>query len=417
MSSSSTVPRRTRTAHDVRRINRSSVLHHLLIEGAMSRQELSGRSGLSAATVSNVIAEAIDDGLVVNSGQAASQGGRPGALFRMNADLGCVVGVAVAETFVYFEMYDASLVRVDSFMLRVNPDDNRPDQIVGNVVAGLESLLSRHSLDMHDVLGVGLSIPGLVEHRRGVAIFAPNWGWHHVPVVDMLRQSISAPIYIDNALKFFAIAESWFGLGRGVDNLVTLVVGTGVGAGIILNGRLFRGENNSAGEWGHTCVVLDGRPCQCGKRGCLETYIGAPGIAKTYAELSHDSVTAVDAARDDQQAFITWLVGAARDGDAIAAETLARTARLLGMGIANLINLFNPQRIILTGWCGQEIGIAYQEQIREAIQEHAMDYPAQVSELVVGDLKPESATRGAAILALERFLSGPDELGAWGPFA
>ena len=277
MLSPSAAKRRRATALDVRRVNRSTVLHHLLVDGPMSRQALSRRSGLSSATVSNVVADLIKERLVIESGLGASSGGRPGAIFAINADLGSSVGVAVAETFILFDLFDAALRRQNHYEIPLDPRQSQPECVVQHIANGIKTLLAQTATS-NNLLGVGVSVPGLVALEEGISVFAPNWGWRQVPLAAMLQSHIHVPFYVDNALKFQAIAESWFGAGRGVENLITLVIGTGVGAGLIVNGSLFRGTTNSAGEWGHTTIVVGGRPCRCGNKGCVEAYVGAPGI-------------------------------------------------------------------------------------------------------------------------------------------
>jgi predicted NBD/HSP70 family sugar kinase len=173
------------------------------------------------------------------------------------------------------------------------------------------------------VLGVGISVPGLVEPSGGVSVFAPNWGWHDVPLMQMLRARIDLPLYLDNPLKAIAVAELWFGAGRGVENLVSLNIGTGVGAGVVIDGELYRGTTNSAGEWGHTSIVLDGRACRCGNQGCLEAYVGAPGIIRLLQELAPTSDMLHP---NDQTATIAALAEAVGHGDVLAARVLREVA-------------------------------------------------------------------------------------------
>ena len=237
---------------------------------------------------------------------------------------------------------------------------------------------------------------------------APNWAWHDVPLAALLKAQIDLPIYLDNPLKASAIAEQWFGAGRGIQNLVAVTLGTGVGAGVMINGALYRGTTNSAGEWGHTTVVLDGRPCSCGNYGCLEAYVGAPGILQTLAELAPGSALLH---YRDQTASITALVAAARQGDPIANEVIQRTTRYVGVALASLINLFNPQVVVIGGWVGLQLGHAWLPELRASAARHALARPMNATTIQLCQL-PNQISMGAATFALEGFLlSGPTGVG------
>jgi predicted NBD/HSP70 family sugar kinase len=219
----------------------------------------------------------------------------------------------------------------------------------------------------------------------------------------MLRERINLPIVLDNGAKAMAQAELWFGAGRGADDLAVLLIGTGIGAGIITQGALYRGATNGAGEWGHTTLALDGRPCRCGSRGCLEAYAGAAGIIASLREASPQHPPS--RANDDQEGTITALVAAALRGDPTAVRVLEETTHYLGAGIANLVNLFNPQRIVIGGWVGQHIGPYILPRLREVVGRYALGQPLAATDIVLGRLGQDAVAMGAATLALDAFLA------------
>ena len=252
------------TTRDIRRGNRLAVLRHIYAAAPVSRQMITAASGLSQATIANVVSELLELGIVVESGYEDSQGGRPRAILAINAANGVFIGVDIAETYIDFELFDLRLAHQFTIEHTLHAEENQPHQIVDHVAQGIHELLDCSGTPRDKVLGVGVSVPGIVERSGGVSVFAPNWDWHDVPFAALLKQRIELPIYLDNPLKACAVAEQWFGAGREVQHLVMLNLGTGVGAGIIANDALYRGATNSAGEWGHTAIVLDGRPCRCG---------------------------------------------------------------------------------------------------------------------------------------------------------
>jgi len=390
------------TTRAIRQGNRLAVLQRIYAAAPVSRQEIAEYSGLSQATVANVVTDLLDLGIVVQAGSVDSQGGRPRAILGINASMGYFVGIDVAETYVHFELFDMMLHHCHTVEHALHPEENQPHQVVDHLARGLDELLRASATPRAKVLGVGVSVPGQVERLGGVSVFAPNWGWHDVPLAALLRERIDLPLYLDNPLKASAIAELWFGAGREFENVVTLNIGTGVGVGIILNGVLYRGATNSAGEWGHTAIVLDGRACRCESRGCLEAYVGALGIIQHLRELAPQSELLQ---ADNQTATIAALAAAARQGDPVATQVIRTTVRYLGVGIANLINLFNPAVVVIGGWVGMQLGPYLLPDLPTAVARYALKHPLQAARMQLCQLRHNPVSMGAATFALEGFLA------------
>ncbi len=375
----------------------------------MSRLELGQRSALSAATVTNVVAELLAEGIVVEAGSEESDGGRPRTILAINPAYGYFVGVDVGETVVCIELFDLTLRSLRTVTHPLTATDNRPVTVVRHIVAGLDSVLAAAAVRPDNVIGIGIGVPGVVERAGGaggVLVHAPSWGWQAVPLMAMLDEQITLPIALDNGAKAMAQAELWFGAGRGVDDLAVLLIGTGIGAGIITQGALYRGATNGAGEWGHTTLALDGRLCRCGSRGCLEAYAGAPGIMVSLRAASPRSLLFKDGDDgDDQEGTIMALVAAAVRGDPVAVRVLEDTTHYLGAGIANLINLFNPRRIVVGGWVGQLVGPYILPRLREVVARYALGQLLSAAAVVPGQLGPDAVAMGAATLALDVFLT------------
>jgi predicted NBD/HSP70 family sugar kinase len=252
------------------------------------------------------------------------------------------------------------------------------------------------------VLGVGVSMPGMVDREGGVSVFAPNWDWHDVPLLSLLAEHIPYPLYLDNPLRACTVAELWFGAARGCDDVVVVNLGTGVGAGIALGGALHRGVTNSAGEWGHTTLVLDGRLCHCGNHGCVETYVGAPGIMQNLRELAPESSLLHP---DDQTATIDALARGVTAGDPVAVKVVRDTARYLGAAVADLVNLLNPEVIVLSSWVARRLGQPLLDEVREAVARHALRRPLESTEIVLCPIASNPVSLGAATFALEGSLA------------
>ncbi|MFF1356404.1 ROK family protein [Streptomyces sp. NPDC058297] len=401
-----------RTSRDIRTANRYAVLRHLIAKSPASRGELAASAGLSQATVATLVGELTALGLLVEVGFEESAGGRPRSLVAVDAAGGALVGVDVAETYVHAELFDLALGVVARAEEELRPGGSAPEEVVGRIAAAVrtavESAAAADARRPPRVLGVGVTMPGQVDRERGVAVRAANFGWRDVPLTALLAERLPYPVHLDNPLRAATVAELWFGAARGRDDAVVINLGTGVGAGLALGGTLHRGVTNSAGEWGHTTLVLDGRPCSCGDAGCVEAYVGAPAIMRTLRELAPDSPLLTD---DEQTATIGALGRAAAAGDPVALRVVRETARHLGAAVADLVNLLNPEVIVLSSWVAAALGTPLLAEVREAVARHALGSPFAATEIVLSPIPTDPVCLGAATFALEGVLSSPGPTG------
>ncbi|MFI6422591.1 ROK family protein [Streptomyces sp. NPDC050842] len=398
-----------RTSQDIRRLNRFEVLRRVYAgPGAMSRQDIATATGLSFATVANLTAELLEAGVLVEAGHEDSSGGRPRARLAVNAERGALIGVDIAETSVHAELFDLALEVRHSVERPLPPGDVRPSDVVDVLAGCVEELLSVSGVPRERVLGAGVSVPGMVEREGGVSSFSPYWSWHEVPLRALLDERLGLPLWLDNPLRASTVAELWFGAGREVDDLVVLTLRAGVGAGIAIDGQLYRGFTNSAGEWGHTCLALDGRLCTCGNRGCVEAYVSTRGIARTWRELAPGDERATGA---DDAATVAALARAAAEQDPTAAAVIDRTGRYLGAAVANLVNLFNPRVLVLGNQVVDLLGERLLTATYEAVTRHALPLPHRAATLRRSAVAHNAVTRGAATFALEGFLNDREVFG------
>ncbi|WP_256725209.1 ROK family transcriptional regulator, partial [Streptomyces acidiscabies] len=266
------------TARDLRGENRFAVLHALFDLGPSSRQELARHTGLSQATVTTLVGEFLAEGVLVIAARERGGVGRPYERLAIDPDRGRIVGVDVAETYVVATVYDLTLGVLGQGEVALDEHENAQGYVVDGIVSAIGIAVDAGGVGRERIVGVGVSMPGHVHPETGVSVFAPNWDWHDVRIEELLAARLELPVHVDNPLKAVALSEMWFGVGRSVDSMAVVNLGTGVGAGIALGGSLIRGTTNNAGEWGHTLLELDGRPCRCGRRGCVEAYVGAAGL-------------------------------------------------------------------------------------------------------------------------------------------
>jgi predicted NBD/HSP70 family sugar kinase len=406
--------RKRGTVRDLRRENRAAILWSLNLTQPRSRQELSAATGLSAASVTSVIRELIDEGIVIETGLVGSDGGRPRAMLGMNPEYGYLVGVDIGETRTRVGLFDLTMTERARAEYPLDHAASRDvNVVVGQVVSGLRAVLADGGIGADAVLGVGIGAPGIIEQGPEVLVHGQTYGWDAVPLMRLLRAHTSLPLRFDNGAKTMGQAELWFGAGRGARNAVMVLIGSGVGASLISGGTTYRGATSSAAEFGHVTVEVGGRTCRCGSTGCLEAYVGAEAILERYGR----PMPGPDPAGGDQEAALAELIDAA-GASPRAAAVLDEAARYLGAGIGTLINLFNPERVILGGWAGLLLGARLLPEIRESARRHSLHHPFAAASIELGQLGPGAVALGAATLALESFLNGTDGTGpASGPGA
>jgi len=245
--------------------------------------------------------------------------------------------------------------------------------------------------------GAGVGAPGVIRMDKGIVIKSPNFpDWNNLPLKEELERAIHIPVFIENDANAAALGEQWLGAGRGINSMILLTLGTGVGGGIVLNNQIWQGADGMAGEIGHMTLIPHGRPCGCGNTGCLEMYASARGILQSYRE-------SLEAAGTTPSAEITSerIYQAARDGETVACRVMREMGRMLGIGIANLINIFNPQMIVLGGGVKDAwplfIGAVHEEIMRRAFQ-----VPAERTKIVPSLLGDDAGMVGAAAVALQK---------------
>ncbi|MEV4187026.1 ROK family protein, partial [Streptosporangium canum] len=378
-----------RTVRDVRKGNQSMLLRTLYFDGPASRNELTRLTGLSAATVSSMTGDLLAENVVVEAGHVESDGGRPRVILRVNPVYGYAIGVDVADTHVRVELFDLEMNEKAKVEYALRPARHDIELVVRHILAGIDVVLADGGVSAGQVLGVGVGVPGIVERGGDVLVHAKTFGWDGVPLGAMMRAGTTFPVFIDNGAKTMGQAELWFGAGRGAGDAVIVLIGSGVGATVVTDGTTFRGVSSSAGELGHTKIVVNGRTCRCGGRGCLEAYVGAEAILDR---------AGIPTRTADWQAELAGLLET-------GSPVLAETAAYLGVGLSNLINLINPERIVIGGWAGLLLGRHLLAEIRAASADNSLAQPYAATSIVLGRLGPDAVALGAATLVLERFLT------------
>jgi predicted NBD/HSP70 family sugar kinase len=376
----------------LRERNRRRVLSALRVAGITSRAELARRTGLSRTTVSSLIGDLVRDGLVAervdHSAAPGAQGGRPPVLVSLDRRAGAAVGVDFGKTHVTVAVADLGHT-VLAEMRQELPSDHRAEQGIEAASGLVDAALAETGVDRGCVLGVGMGLPGPIHADTGtVGSTSILPGWVGVEAARAMSDSLGLPVRVDNDANLGALAEHVWGAGDGVKDMIYLKLATGIGAGLVLGGRLYVGAGGTAGEIGHTIIDEHGPVCRCANRGCLETL--ASGAAT------------VELLRPTLGADLTLgrVVALTLDGHPAATRVVADAGRHIGRAVANLVNLLNPSRIVVGGEMAA-CGDILLDPLRHECQRHAISSAGDDVEIHHGPLGDRAQVLGALALVLQ----------------
>lgn len=387
------------TSKDLRQRNRAAVFRRMVLDGETTRADLAAACGMSAATVTNVVNDLIGEGLVTELGFVPSVGGRPIARLGVVPDGAHVVGADFGEEWVAVKLFDLALRRHDEVRAELDRRTVTGEVVAAAVRQALDRFRAVHPERMASLVGIGLGLPGIVEHHAGgPTLFAQTLRWRQLPIAEVFDLG-DVPVFADNVAKTLTIAEHWLGAARGSDEAAVVLVGRGIGAGFINGGRVLQGLSGSAGEWGHTKISIGGPSCQCGSRGCLEAHVGGDAIVRRWLpdedELAFTGTHGVDR-----------FLAAVAEEDPRAVRILDDSIEVLGLGLANLVNMLNPERIVVGGWLGQRLMAVRGAELERAVRSYSLARPGQQVQVVPCLLGEDAIATGSALLPLERLIGG-----------
>ena len=283
------------------------------------------------------------------------------------------------------------------------------DAVVGRIASMIETVITQTMAETGaaraDFLGVGIGSPGPLDREAGLVITTPNLGWHNFPLRDRVSNDTGLRATLDNDANCATLGEWWIGSARGGRNVVGLTIGTGIGGGLILDGRLYHGASDVAGEVGHTTLDSTGRRCKCGNYGCLEAYASGPAIADRAREAlagGEDSLLTTIVEGRLENLTAQHVYEASKKGDDVAREVVRETARFIGTGVANLLNIFNPDVVVLAGGVAQA-GEDLFGPLRAEVRRRAFKPAVEACRIVPGSLGSAAGVVGAVATFLEQY--------------
>ena len=377
------------------------ILNLLWTEKEISRADLARRTSLSRSTVSAIVADLLGTSLVKEARTGVSNGGRRPILLQFQDQSSFIAGIELGATHVSCVLTDLRCNVLASWSAPA-PVRDEPEVALKKMTMAVHSVLEAGGVQPSQVLGIGVAVPSPVDRERPgelLPLILPKWEGRNI--ASHLEGSFKRPVFVDNDANLGALAELWWGAGSSARDLAYIKVATGIGAGLIIDGRIFRGSGGIAGEVGHTSIDPNGPRCICGLRGCLTTFVGTPALL----ERAKDTLRASGSNRPAPTS-IDELVNAALEGEPSSVELMRYTGNKLGIGIANLLNLLNPKMVVLGGGIARA-GDLVLDPIRETI--HGLSLPASISdaEIRTTGLNEWGIAVGAATLVLEAALETP----------
>jgi N-acetylglucosamine repressor len=392
---------RTRTGNNkfLKSYNEAGILDLIRTYGKISRSELSRLTGLSATAAGAIVASLAAKGYIHETGTGESKGGRKPVMIELKPGSYFSVGIDIDVDYMAFALVD---ITGRTLCEGGRPmDSSSPEDVASQAAGHVKELLRGYSADISRLLGIGVSVPGIVDSVTHKVVLAPNLDWHEVDIGRMLGGYTGVPVYVENEAMASAICENWLGACRDEENFVCINIKSGIGAGIFTGGRPYRGAGGSAGEVGHIVVDENGPRCACGNYGCLEAMASTGRIVERVRRMLRQGMaSSLNEAPGVEAVGIDEIAGAARDGDEAAKEVLLESARFLGIALSSLVNTLNPSRIVL-GKDFVKYGDLVMERIKSVVERKALKLPASKVEITASEIGERASTLGAAIIPLK----------------
>jgi glucokinase-like ROK family protein len=339
----------------VRRVNKSLVLNTLRLHAPISRAEVADRTGLNRSTVTHIVNALIEAGLVSEQPFDRNTVGRPSIALTLRPEGGAVIGVEIGVDFISVLLTNFISQPLWRVWIDTDPACSQSDILAKTEEAIDQAILISRDRQLR-MIGIGVGIPGLVDMQKGELIFAPNLRWRNLPLGNRWAKRFNLPVYVENEANLAALGEYYFGIARNVENFIYLSSGIGLGGGILVSGHLFRGGHGFAGEIGHMQRDPNGELCACGRIGCWETQVGPRAVLQRIKKVLQDSpaLPRPDGVTEDLKGLtFRKVVNAALNGDPLCLHSIEEAAYHLAVGIADLVNIFNPELVVIGGALSQ----------------------------------------------------------------
>ncbi|MFS0638774.1 ROK family protein [Mesobacillus foraminis] len=373
----------------VKKENKTLVLDLIMNSFPISRADAAQKLGLNKGTVSSLVSELIDEKLIFESGPGESSGGRRPVMLLFNQNAGYSIGVDLGVNYIYGVLTDL-LGNIILEKNTENPGLSYKDAL-REVTSLIQELIDSAPSSPYGIIGIGVGAPGIVN-KEGDVLLAPNLGWRNVSLKRDLEHAFNLPVIVENEANAGAYGEKKFGVGKDYDNLIYISAGIGIGAGIIINGELYKGINGYSGEVGHMSIDFNGPKCSCGNNGCWELYASEQSLISKAGSFGLEN-----------EMTLEKIINLAASEDEDALSMLKETGRHLGLGIINIINAFNPKQIII----GNRLAAAKEWlswDVKQTINKYTLPFHQTEIDISFSNLALPAAALGVSAFSIENFI-------------
>ncbi|MEH6942570.1 ROK family transcriptional regulator [Bacillus sp. JJ722] len=385
----------------IKDINRFKVLNIIREQHAISRTEIAKQCDLGVSTLTYIIEDLTNQGLIREVGESSSTGGRRAKLIEFNKEFGSIISVKIEE-----ECLLVALTNMNAEIIDVNDiafaKHSSPEKIIDLIENQIHHILSKNNKERENLLGVGILSSGLVNRHEGQIIRSTMLGWNNVPIANMLKERLEGiQIFVDKNINGYTLAELYNGVGKENNDFLVVSVGAGLGLSAVLRRNVYYGSIGGAGEFGHSTISIDGYPCHCGQNGCLEMY-----ASEFYFNNKGKELIADYPQTSLRSFYFDEVAKEAEKGDELAKKLMAGMSKYLGYGIRDLINTFNPDKIVLAGE-GMKYSHLFLEKVEEIAQDNFFSKVGIPAILVPSKLQDDAWLIGGALLAIIHIFQAP----------
>ncbi len=391
--------------YSVAQLNKSQVFDLVRKKGPISRTEIARTIGLSMPTVMKITEEFTRKNLLMEIGKGESRGGRQPELLELNSDSKFCIGVGIGRSRTYAVMINL-IGEVVCREIMETGNTAYPEVWINRLIETIEQLIQNSGIMENQILGMGIGMPGILDIKNGEVLFSPDFHWENVKLLEPVKKRFSMDITLENANRALAMGEYFFGAGIESKNFLVVNLGHGIGSAIVREGEFYRGSSGSSGEIGHIVLEKDGPQCNCGNKGCLEAIASGNAIARDakIAILEGKKTMIKDLAGDDINLVEAKTVfEAAKRGDKVAGGIVERAIQYIGIGLANYINLLDPDLIILSGGLTNADKIFF-KRIQEVVRLRQMKFAGRQVKVVISHMGENGTAVGSASMVLKKFI-------------
>lgn len=385
----------------IKEINRYKVLNIIRQRQPVSRTEISKLSDLGASTLSYIIDELTNRQLINEVGESSSTGGRRAKLYEFNSESGCVISIKIEE-----EQLLISLTNMNAEVIDIRASKftkfSSPEAVVDIIQNKIKEILSENKKEFLQLRGIGILSSGLVNRQEGIILRSSLLGWKDVPIAEMLENYFkNIPIFVDKNINGYTLAELWKGEGKETKDFLVVSVGAGLGLSVVKDQKIYYGSIGGAGEFGHTTVAVNGYDCHCGQQGCLEMY-----ASEFYFQNKGKELIDLYPNTTLKSFYFDEVAEKSKEGDELANRLMKEMSQYLGIGVRNLINTFNPEKIVVAGE-GMKYSRLFMDQVKKIAQDNFFSKAQFETNIVESKLTDSAWLIGGALLVINHLFKIP----------